>query len=75
MNGFINTVTKAIEVAQTPSNILAALAIIVGGYLFMWGGDEGRRKSKWWFIAAAVGLVIINGAVELANTVNSNIQF
>jgi len=75
MQGFIASAQNLFTTLQLPSTILGAIALLIGFYLFMLGGDDGRRKAKGWFIGAAVGLVGVNGALALANTIQSNIQF
>ncbi|HBQ75694.1 MULTISPECIES: hypothetical protein [unclassified Exiguobacterium] len=55
--------------------ISAAIAFVVAGYYFIFGGDRGRSKAVGWLIGGAVGLIVITGAVTLAEMVNDNIKF
>ncbi|QKE76054.1 hypothetical protein HPK19_24925 (plasmid) [Arthrobacter citreus] len=55
--------------------VCAAIALCIGGYYFMLGGDSGRPKAKGWFIGATVGLIVVMGAYALAQGINSNIRF
>ncbi|KSU47677.1 hypothetical protein AS033_15600 [Exiguobacterium indicum] len=55
--------------------ISAAISFVVAGYYFIFGGDRGRSKAVGWLIGGAVGLIIITGAVTLAEMVNDNIKF
>jgi len=75
MAGFIASATAFLEWLQMPSLILAAIAIAIGAYFFMYGGDQGRSKAKFWWIGAVVGLLVIQGSLELATSVNTNISF
>lgn len=75
MEKFIATATDFLGWLQMPSLILTAIAICVGGYFFMWGGDQGRQQAKKWWIGAVVGLVVVMGAYSLATSVNNNLNF
>lgn len=75
MEGLIATGQAVLEWAQRLGMISAAIAFCIGGYYLIWGGDRGRGKSIGWFIGAAVGLVIVMGALGIAQSVDSNIKF
>lgn len=75
MDQFIANANAFLKWAQMPSLICAAIAILVAGYFWMAGGQDGRRTAKTILIGAVVGLVLINGAYALANSVNTNITF
>ncbi|MGB6408006.1 MAG: hypothetical protein WBF39_11055 [Planococcus donghaensis] len=75
MEGLISTAQGILEWLQMPAIVGAAIAFCIGGYYLMFGGDQGRQKAIKWFIGGAVGLVIILGALSLANSVSSNITF
>lgn len=75
MEGFITSATAFLSWLQMPALILAAIGIAIGGYFFMFGGDQGRDKAKKWWIGSVVGLLVILGALELATSVNTNISF
>lgn len=75
MEGLISTGQAILEWAQRLGMISAAIAFCIGGYYLIWGGDRGRGKSIGWFIGAAVGLVIVMGALGIAQSVDSNIKF
>lgn len=53
----------------------AAIAFGIGGFLQIFGGAEGIRKAKPWYIGAAVGLIFIIGASALASFLNTKITF
>ncbi|MFD1926493.1 hypothetical protein ACFSFY_00200 [Sporosarcina siberiensis] len=75
MEGLISTGQAVLEWAQRLGMISAAIAFCIGGYYLIWGGDRGRGKSIGWFIGAAVGLIIVMGALGIAQSVDSNIKF
>ncbi|MGL6103866.1 MAG: hypothetical protein ACRC00_11920 [Exiguobacterium acetylicum] len=60
---------------QSPAVISAAIAFVVVGFYFIFGGDRGRSKAVGWIVGGAGGLIIIMGAVTLAEIVNDNIKF
>ena len=75
MEGLIETGTQILEWAQRLGLIGAAIAFCIGGYFLMFGGDRGRSRSIGWFIGGAVGLIIVMGAMGIAEGVDSNISF
>jgi hypothetical protein len=72
---FISSMTSFLAWLQMPSLILAALAICVAGYMWKLGGQEGRRMAKMILVGVIGGLVLVNGALAIATSVNTNIQF
>lgn len=75
MEGLISSAQGILEWLQMPAIVGAAIAFVIGGYYLMFGGDQGRQKAVKWFIGGAVGLVVILGALSLANSVSTNITF
>ncbi|MGG3801903.1 hypothetical protein [Metabacillus fastidiosus] len=75
MNGLIQTGQSIITWAQRLAMVGAAIAFCIGGYFLIFGGEGGRRKSITWFVGGAVGLVIVMGAMGLAEGVDSNVKF
>lgn len=75
MESLIATATAILEWLQMPAIVGAAIAFCIGGYYLMFGGDQGRQKAIKWFVGGAVGLVIILGALTMANSVSKNITF
>lgn len=75
MESLIATGLSILEWAQRLGIISAAIAICVGGYYLIWGGDRGRSKAIGWLIGAVVGLVIVGGAYTLAQGIDTNIKF
>lgn len=75
MDGLIATSQSILKAAQLLGFSAAAIAFCVGGYFLMLGGDSGRRKSVGWFVGAAVGLVIVMGAMGIAKSIDANIKF
>ncbi|MDB2104828.1 MULTISPECIES: hypothetical protein [Clostridium] len=53
----------------------AGIAFGVGGFLQIFGGAEGLRKAKPWYIGAGVGLVFIIGASAIASFLETKITF
>ncbi|GED65576.1 hypothetical protein [Lysinibacillus fusiformis] len=75
MEQFIANATAFLEWAQKPSLICAAIASLIAGYFLMAGGQDGRRTAKNILIGAGVGLLLVNGALALATSVNTNFTF
>ncbi|MCW1929562.1 hypothetical protein [Bhargavaea beijingensis] len=75
MEGLIATAQAILKGAQLLGLVSAAIAFCVGGYFLMLGGDSGRRKSVGWFVGAAVGLVVVMGALGIATSIDDNIKF
>lgn len=75
MESLISTAQAILEWLQMPAIVGAAIAFCIGGYYLMFGGDQGRQKAIKWFVGGAVGLVIILGALSLADSVSTNITF
>ena len=59
MDSLVNTLNNIIEMIKMPAYSVAVLAVIVGGYYYMAGGQEGKMKAKNWIIGGLVGLMII----------------
>ena len=53
----------------------AAIAFCIGGLIQIFGGAEGLRKAKPWYIGASVGLIVIIGASAIASFLESKITF
>lgn len=53
----------------------AAIALGIGGLTQIFGGAEGFRKAKPWYIGAVVGLVFVIGASAIASFFESKITF
>jgi Type IV secretion system pilin len=53
----------------------AAIAFGIGGFQQIFGGAEGLRKAKPWYIGAAVGLIFILGASAIAGFLKMKITF
>lgn len=75
MEKFIANGTSFLEWLQMPSAIIAAIILVIAGYFWKVGGQDGRRIAKSMLIGIAVGLVLINGALALVTSFNSNISF
>ncbi|RKD26492.1 hypothetical protein BEP19_16780 [Ammoniphilus oxalaticus] len=75
MEGLISTGQSILEWAQQLGLLSAAIAFCIGGYYLILGGDQGRRKSVGWFIGASVGLIVVMGAMGIAQGIDSNIKF
>lgn len=75
MDNFINSVSNLTSTLQTGGVVVAALMILVAGYFFMFGGDEGPRKAKKILIYVAVGMACILGANALAQYIADQMAF
>lgn len=67
-----NEVVKYIQMLGIPAS---AIAFGIGGMQHIFGGVEGVRKAKPWYIGAAIGLIVILGATALASFIQSKVQF
>ena len=75
MEGLMSSLTAILEWLQMPAIICAAIAFCIGGYYLIFGGDQGRKTAIKWFVGGAVGLIVVLGALSLANSVSTNITF
>jgi len=73
--GLNETGLSLIQFFQGLAVISAAIAFAIAGFYFIFGGDRGRSKAVSWLVGGAVGLIIIMGAVALAEIVNEKIKF
>ena len=53
----------------------SGIAFAIGGFTQIFGGAEGLRKAKPWYIGAGVGLVFIIGSSAIASFLESKITF
>lgn len=53
----------------------SAIAFGVGGFQQIFGGAEGLRKAKPWYIGRAIGLIFILGASAIASFLKMKITF
>lgn len=67
-----NEVVKWIQLLGIPA---AAIAFGIGGMQHIFGGAEGVRKAKPWYVGASVGLIFILGAAAIATFLKSKINF
>lgn len=67
-----NEVIKWIQDLGIPST---GIALAVGGFQQIWGGAEGVRKAKPWYIGAGIGLIIVLGASAIASFLKTKITF
>lgn len=75
MNNLISTGESILGWAQGLGLIGAAIALCIGGFYLMFGGDRGRSKAIGWFLGGAVGLIVVMGAYGLAQGIDDNITF
>lgn len=68
----LNEVVGWIKMIGVPS---AAIAFAIGGILHIFGGAEGGRKARDWYIGAGIGLLIILGSSALASFLQTKITF
>ena len=66
MDKIISSIANATSMLQTAAIATAALMILISGYFFLFGGDEGPRKAKKMLIYVFIGLILILGANVLA---------
>lgn len=53
----------------------AGIAFAIGGFQQIFGGSEGLRKAKPWYIGGAVGLIFIIGSSAIAAFLKMKITF
>ena len=53
----------------------AAIAFGIGGFIQIFGGAEGLRKAKPWYIGAGGGLIFVLGSSAIAAVLESKITF
>jgi type IV secretory pathway VirB2 component (pilin) len=58
------------EVIQTGSTIVAVIAVMICGVLFMFG-DNGKRKASSWLPWIFLGVAVISGATALVTWFSS----
>jgi hypothetical protein len=75
MDGIIDSGKSILTWLQRGGIISAAIGFGIGAYLLIWGGPRGRMNCVPWFVGGAVGLVILMGAEQIAEGIDSNIQF
>ena len=66
MDKIISSIANATSMLQTAAIATAALMILISGFFFLFGGDEGPRKAKKMLIYVFIGLILILGANVLA---------
>lgn len=66
MDKIISSIANATSMLQTAAIATAALMILISGYFFLFGGDDGPRKAKKMLIYVFIGLILILGANVLA---------
>ena len=55
--------------------LFAVAGFSVGAYFLMVGGARGRMSCVGWFIGAAVGLMVLMGANDIAESIQNQSQF
>lgn len=53
----------------------SAIAFGIGGFQQIFGGAEGLRKAKPWYIGGGIGLIFILGASAIASFLKMKITF
>lgn len=51
------------------------IAIAIGGLIQMFGGGEGFRKARPWYIGAVIGLIIILASSSIADFLKMKFAF
>lgn len=75
MSDLVSSGKSFLKWLQIGAIVASGIAFCFGGYSLILGGAGGRQKCIPWFIGGAVGLVIVMGALKLAQAVDSNIKF
>lgn len=71
----VNMGNDVISWIQILGVVAAGIGFGIGGLTHIFGGAEGLRKAKPWYIGSAVGLVFALGGSALATFLESRITF
>ncbi|HHT20799.1 MAG TPA: hypothetical protein GXZ74_05130 [Tissierellia bacterium] len=72
MENVMATLQNVVNIIKTPASLVGVIALMIGGYYILAGGQEGRQKGKYWIIGAVVGLLIIWLAPEIISWLKTN---
>lgn len=72
LQSMANEFISWMQILGVPS---AGIAYTIGGLIQVFGGAEGLRKAKPWYIGASVGLIVIIGSSAIASFLESKITF
>ncbi|MEK5394075.1 hypothetical protein NSQ59_27625 [Margalitia sp. FSL K6-0131] len=75
MEQLITTLTNFATWAQKPASVCIVLALIVCGYCFKLGGQQGRAIAKGILIGCIVGAILVYGGSALGNSLTTNMKF
>lgn len=53
----------------------AAIAFAIGGIQHIFGGAEGLRKAKPWYVGAVIGAIVLLGASAISGFLGDKINF
>ncbi|MCM3140374.1 MULTISPECIES: hypothetical protein [Bacillus] len=75
MSDLVSSGKSFLKWLQIGGIVSSGIAFCFGGYLLILGGAKGRQTCVPWFLGGAVGLVVVMGALKLAQAVDANIKF
>ena len=65
-------VVRGLKIIAPPG---AFIAVAIGGFYYIFGGEQGKYKAKVWWLSALIGVVIVLGADAIVNWVSDNAKF
>lgn len=51
------------------------IGVAIGGYYYIFGGEQGKHKAKGWWLSTLIGVAIVMGADAIVNWVSHNAKF
>ncbi|WP_244991627.1 hypothetical protein [Clostridium senegalense] len=72
LNAVLVALVKGIQSVGVPA---VAIAFSIGGIYHIFGGPEGTRKAKPWYIGAVVGLLVLLGAGSFSTYLEEKMEF
>ena len=75
MENLDTTANNFFEVASNYTWIVVIAALIVVGFIFIIGGQQGKERARSWIPGILVGAIIVIGAVSIGKFIVSLIAF
>ena len=75
MENLDTTANNFFEVARNYTCSVVIAALIVVGFLFIIGGQQGKERARSWIPGILVGAIIVIGAVSIGKFIVSLIAF
>lgn len=75
VESIVQTLSDLLNALQLIAIPVAAVMVVIAGYQFFRGGEEGPQKAKKLLVYLLVGLVLVFGATAIVNGVRDRIAF